>query len=77
MNGKFKVRNIHNLTTEQVKDKPVSFKTGSGDVPFGFITCADEDYLYGEFEHSGDDDILIEFFSDEKRYFYGNKRCLY
>ena len=69
MNGKFKVKNIHNLTTEQIKDTPVSFKVGSGYVPLGFMTYADEDYLYGEFEHSGDNDMFIEFFPNEETIF--------
>lgn len=69
MNGKFKVRNIHNLTAEQVKDKPVSFRTYGGDVPLGSITSADEDYLYGEFEHSSNDDVFIEFFPNKETIF--------
>lgn len=56
--GKFKFKNTGNWTTEDVKGVPVK-----GNTPhfIGTMTHADKDYLYGEFEHDGDNDIFIEF----------------
>lgn len=59
--GKFKVRNVDKLTTEQIKGVPLNYKVDFyHPVLLGTMTYADEDYLYGEFTHIGEDDIYIE-----------------
>ena len=60
---KFKFKNGHNWTTEDVKGVPVK-----GDIPYfvGTMTHADSDYLYGEFEHNGEENVLIEFYPNTK-----------
>lgn len=67
--GEFKVRNINKLITEQVKGVPLNYKE-NGCIPrmLGTITCADEDYLYGEFAHTGEDYIRIEIGCDKEDY---------
>ena len=55
-----KIQNKYNLTTEQVKGKPVEYKVGINEpIPFGVLTHADENYLY--VDCNGSEDILIEF----------------
>lgn len=56
--GIFTVRNIDNLTTEQVKGKPLK----CDNVVWGTITHADKDYLYGEFEHDGDGELVVNLY---------------
>lgn len=51
-NGKFKIKNIDNLTTEQVKGKLFHYKNDF--TPIGTLTHADEDYLYGELNDYGE-----------------------
>lgn len=64
--GQFKIKNIDNLTTEQVKGKPLNYQINNGEiVPMGIITHADENYVYGEFEHSGDGELIINFESEK------------
>lgn len=59
--GKFKVKNVYNLTTEDVKDKVVYYRyLNSTFEPIAILTHADEDYIYGYFEHNQDYDMLIE-----------------
>ncbi len=68
--GEFKVRNINKLTTEQVKGVPLNYKEGGFRTPIllGTVTCADENYLYGEFTHTGEDYIRIEIGCDKEDY---------
>ena len=68
-NGEFKVRNINKLTTEQIKGVPLNYKE-NGCIPkmLGTLICADEDYLYGEFTHTGEDYIRIEIGCDKEDY---------
>lgn len=62
--GIFKIKNIDNFTTEQVKGKPLRYRGNSNDfIPMGIITHADENYLYGEFEHSGDGELVINLYN--------------
>lgn len=51
-NGKFKIINIDNLTTEQVKGKLFHYKNDF--TPIGTLTHADENYIYGELNHYGE-----------------------
>lgn len=60
--GVFQVRNTDNLTTKQVKGKPFKYNN----VIWGTITHADEDYIYGEFEHDGDGELVINLYNNEK-----------
>lgn len=60
--GIFTVRNIDNLTTEQVKGKPLKY----GNTIWGTISHADEDYLYGEFEHDGEGELVVNLYNNEK-----------
>jgi len=60
--GRFKVRNTNNLTTEQVKGIPFEYKVDDNNpILIGFMTYADEEYIYGEFEHNTPEDILLVF----------------
>ena len=64
--GEFKVKNIYNLTTEEVKDEIVYYRyLNETSDPIAILTHADEDYIYGYFEHNQDYDMLIE----------GNPKC--
>lgn len=66
-NGKFKIRNTDNLTTEQVKGYPCNYQiNGERFIPIGISTHADENYIYGKFEHNGDDELLIVIDADCK-----------
>ena len=66
MKGSFKIKNIYNFTTEQIKGTPLKYGFESnGMYPFlGYMTHADKDYLYGEFEHNEDMNVMIEFNHD-------------
>ena len=67
--GKFKVRNVDKLTTEQVKGVPLNYKIDTyHPVLLGTMTYADEDYLYGEFTHTGEDDVYIEVGCEKENY---------
>lgn len=58
--GKFKLKNTANFTEEQVIGQPVDFIHKNNRISLGTITSADEDYLYIEFEHNGDNDLILE-----------------
>lgn len=65
--GRVKARNIDNLTTEQVQGKPLNYQINNGEfITVGTITHADKDYVYGEFEHDGDGELVI---------FLNNNKC--
>lgn len=58
-----RIKNKYNLTTENVKGKPVEYRQDNYEpIPIGFITHADEEYLY--IDYNGDEDLLIEFSDD-------------
>lgn len=60
--GEFKIRNIYGFTTGQVKGKAVNYGFSNYDPIFiGTLTYADEEYIYGEFIHTGKNDIYIDF----------------
>ena len=64
--GTFTVRNIDGLTTEQVKGKPLRYKINNGEyIPMGILTHTDNDYMYGEFEHSEDGDLVINLIAEK------------
>lgn len=68
--GEFKIRNTNNLTTEQVKDVPFKYMIGSNHPLFmGTMTHADEEYLYGVFEHNSKEDIMFVFTPNESTIF--------
>ena len=54
--GDFKVKNIYNLTTEQVEGSWAYLN----DEPIAKITHADKDYIYGYFKHFEDYNIILE-----------------
>ena len=59
--GEFRFKNIHNYTTECVKDKLVYYTYVNNICdPIFTLTHADSDYVYGYFEHKQNCDILIE-----------------
>lgn len=59
-----RIKNIYNLTTEQVKGKPVEYRVDSHEpIPLGVLTRADEDYLYIDY-YDGTEDLIIEFSKD-------------
>ena len=60
--GDFKVKNIYNLTTEQVEGSWAYLNKE----PVAKITHADKDYIYGYFEHSEDYNIILK----------GNPKCM-
>lgn len=67
--GEVKIKNIDGLTTEQVKGKPINYGFSNCNPIFlGTMTHADEDYIYGEFIHTGENDMYINFCceSDDK-----------
>lgn len=67
--GEFKVRNIDKLTTEQVKGVPLNYiENHCVPVLLGIVTYADENYLYGEFTHTGEDYLRIEIGCDKEDY---------
>ena len=66
--NEFKIKNINNLTTEQVKGKPFKYIVDKP-VFIGTMTHADEEYLYGTFEHNGNEDILLIFTPNESTVF--------
>ena len=58
-----RIVNKYNLTTEQVKGKPVEYKVDKNEaIPLGVLTHADENYLYVDF--NGNEDLLIVDFGD-------------
>lgn len=62
MKSNFRFNNIHNFTTEQIKNRPFECMTGEHTLMFiGTLTHADKDYVYGEFLHNGKEDVLIDF----------------
>lgn len=68
-NGKFKVRNIDKLTTEQVKGVALNYRQNRcTPMLLGTMTYADDDYLYGEFTHTGENDIYIEIGCEKENY---------
>lgn len=54
--GEFKVKNTHNLITEEIEGAPVFLKGEQ----IAIATHADKDYIYGYFEHNNDYDVVIE-----------------
>lgn len=54
--GDFKIKNIYNLTTEQVEGSWAYLNKE----PIAKITHADKDYIYGYFEHSNEFEMWIE-----------------
>lgn len=59
----FKIRNTDNLTTEQVRGQPMSYRLcGYNPVYLGTASYADENYIYGEaiFDNV-DNDMVICF----------------
>ena len=67
--NEFKIRNINNLTTEQIKNKPFKYIVGEQISFLGTLTHADEEYIYGIFVHNGKKDILIVFTPNESTIF--------
>lgn len=68
--GEFKIKNTNNWTTEQVKDTPFKYIVDGGQPTFiGTITHADEEYLYGNFHHNSDKDIMLVFTPNESTIF--------
>ena len=58
--GVIRIVNKYNLTTEQVKGKPVEYKQNNYEpIPLGVLTHADKDYLY--IDSNGGEDLVIEF----------------
>lgn len=65
--GEFKVKNLYNLTTEQVKNEPVYYRYEDGRCELmATLTHADKDYIHGCFIRNSEYDILIE----------GNAKCM-
>lgn len=60
MKSEFKFKNIYNMTTEEVKDMPVNIKVDDELVLVGTLTCVVDDYVYGIFNHYGQDNIIVE-----------------
>ena len=54
--GEFKVKNIYNLTTKQVKNDYAYFN----DEPIAKLTHADSEYIYGYFMHNENYDMILE-----------------
>jgi hypothetical protein len=59
--GEFKFKNTDNLTTELIKDFPVHMKINGQLILVGTLTHADNDYVYGVFNHNGEENIAVEF----------------
>lgn len=59
--GRYKVNNINGFTKEQAIGKPVNYQyMNCKPIQLGVITDADENYLYVDFEHNNNNDLLIE-----------------
>lgn len=59
--SEFKFKNTDNLTTELIKDFPVHMKMNGQTVLVGTLTHADNDYVYGVFEHNNEVYMKVEF----------------
>lgn len=59
--GRFQINNIDGLTKEQAIGRPLF---DYSNIFIGNITNVDENYLYVDFEHNGDNDILIKIDND-------------
>ena len=59
MKGEFKFKNKYNLTTEKIRNKPVTISINNI-VLVGVLTHVDDDYVYGDFKHNNENDIMIE-----------------
>lgn len=59
--GEFKFKNTDNLTTELIKDFPVHMKINGQLILVGTLTHADNDYVYGVFNHNREENIAVEF----------------
>lgn len=67
--GRYKINNINGFTKEQAIGKPLFDHIG---IQIGNITDVDENYLYVDFEHNNEKDMLIEV--DNDNLFY-NEKC--
>lgn len=62
MKSNFRFKNTYNFTTEQIKNRPFKYMIGEHTPMFiGTLTHADKNYIYGEFLHNGEEDLLIDF----------------
>lgn len=58
--SKFRFKNLYNMTTDEIKGKPVNIEFAGNFQLVGTLTHIEDDYIYGIFRHNGEDNLMIE-----------------
>ena len=59
--AEFKIENKNNFTAEEIIGFDVSVKCENGNIiPIGIVSKVDEEYIYIDFEHNNDNNMIIE-----------------
>lgn len=66
MKSEFKFTNKYNMTTEEIKNKPVNIEVGCNLVLIGILTHVEDDYVYGIFDYDNKEyDVMIGLNNEE------------
>lgn len=58
--GEFRFKNLYNMTTDEIKGKPVNIEFAGYIQLVGILTHIENDYVYGVFNHNGEYNFMID-----------------
>lgn len=65
MKSEFKFKNMYNMTEDEIEDMPVTVKINDKPVIVGVLTHIEDDYVYGVFNHDGEEYMMVELNNNE------------